>query len=245
MLILTDYTPTCFWSVTYGLDFCRHYGLSPEILHVELPSPHPIIDDVERKKVQETVDLYNNRFNLGATVVIKCGTLSEVISKETAAGNFRVIILVTHGKQGFQSVTGSAAAKIISSLNIPIIVMQGKRFSPLEKAVLPVFSDTVNSNVLANYGDLIRRLRISVDLVCRKENIEICHRLSRMFDESSVSEIERKANGFSFVRQVIQYAENNNADLIIGLPPGESSQQYLDFMEQLLFNIPQIPVLCR
>lgn len=242
VLILTDYTPTCFWSVIYGLDFCNRYGYSPVILHAEIPGG--IVNQLERDKVSSTVDLYNRRFNLGATVEVRTGSLGDVVGRETSSGHYKVIILCTHGKLGLQSVTGSVAIKIISSLHIPILVMQGKRFQPLTHAVVPLLCDDFNTQVLMKYVELAGRMGVSVDVVGREENMEMCLRLANQFKNSKITSIPRSTAGLSFVRQVVAYCEKENADLIMGLPPAISSQQYLDNLEQLLFNIHQIPVLC-
>ncbi len=243
VLILTDYTPTCFWSVAYGLDFCSRYGLSPRILHAEIPGMDPA-NPVERYKVESTAELYNKRFNIGATVVERPGLLSEVVRKETSGGNIKVIILCTHGKLALQSVTGSAASKIISSIHIPILVMQGKRFSPLSKAVLPLLCEDYDRGVMSKYMALVSRLGISVEVLGRDDNMEQCSRMAGLFADSKCTPLPRSTSGLSYIRQVVAYCEKENADLIIGLPPVKSSQHYLDSLEQLLFNIPQIPVLC-
>jgi len=243
--VLTDFTPTCFWSVTYGLDLCRHYGFRPEVLHVDTPAGSGFADTIERKKVEDIVSLYNKKFDLGADLVIREGLLDEVISREVKEGDFCMLVLCTHGKQGLQSVTGSAVEKITASLDIPIIVVQSKRFSPINYAILPVEIPEFSADFLDRFSELANIMNTRVEFVCRHENREFCDSHLSRFNNSITTVLKRSDNGLSYSRQVVAYGESQRADMLFCISPSSRNPQHLNMMDQLIFNIPQIPVMCR
>ncbi len=245
VLVLTDFTPTCFWSVTYGLDFCRYYGFQPEVLHVETPQGLGDADFVERKRVMDIVNLYNKKFNLDARLVIRKGLLDREVSDEVEEGGFCLVVLCTHGKQVVQSVTGSAVEKIIMALSIPIIVVQSKRFSPVQYALLPVEVPEFNPLLLDRFSELARVMDMRVEFVCREDNKDFCDSNHQFFPGSTTTVLPRSQRGLSFMRQVESHGESHGADMILGIPSQSRNSQYVNMMDQLLFNIPQIPVMCR
>ncbi|MCQ2250859.1 MAG: universal stress protein [Bacteroidales bacterium] len=245
VLVLTDFTPTCFWSVTYGLDFCRYYGFSPEVLHVETPSSGCNEYKLERNKVEDIVKLYNKKFNLGASVVSREGTLDSVVTKEVEEGGFCLLVLCTHGKQGMQSLTGSAVEKIMHSIDIPMIVVQSKRFSPINYAILPVEVPEFDYLILERMSELANIMNTRVEFVCRQECQYFCDSHLPKFQQSQTTVMERSLNGPSYPRQVVAYCEQQNADMIFMISPASRQQQHINMMDQLIFNIPQMPVMCR
>lgn len=223
IIILTDFTNTCYQSLTYGLEFCRHYGYQPEILHVETPSCNPFVDSIERQKVSNLAELYNSKFGLGASVVIRNGVLSSVITDEVRQGGFSLIILGTHGKKGFQTVTGSAAARIISSQDIPIIVVQSRKFSPIDKVLLPV-PNGADSPFCGMVGELLKEMGVQWKIFHRDDTFD--HNLPR---------------------QAVTYADDNGFGLILcnlAKSINNDNAGCASIVDQILFNIPQIPVMC-
>ena len=119
--ILTDFTQTCYDSVTYGLDFCRYYGLGAEILHVDEGDDYE--DDYERRRTEGLVSLYRGKMQGGADMTIKKGDFADVMGEITSSGLYMLVILGTHGRHGFQTLTGSAAR------DMPLFRNSSLRFS--------------------------------------------------------------------------------------------------------------------
>ncbi|MBR4267330.1 MAG: universal stress protein [Bacteroidales bacterium] len=245
VLILTDFTQICYDSVSYGLEFCRYYGFAAEILHVE--SANDVVDNNQRNKTKSITELYNRKFQLGVQIVIRHGILSEVIADEVSSGNFMLIILGTHGKSGFQTLTGSAASKIILNQNIPILVVQNRKFTPIKKILLPIQKATSASTNLSDIVSATKILGAKVDIICRQEGFDNTAFFVDKFSEKEDVEFDVEILGegsMNFAKQVISFSEENDVDMILGLP-SEIENLELDVMvEQLMFNIPQIPVMC-
>jgi len=243
LLILTDFTKTCYDSVTYGLDFCRHYGFQAEILHVEQSSSGLYVDTLERQRTIDVANLYSSKFNMRVNVVIKDGILSDVIAAEVRNGGFTLILLGTHGRQGLQSVTGSIAAKIITTQEIPVIVVQSKRFTPIRTILLPINESVEkHSAEIAKIARVTSILGAEVEVVCRNGDEDYMDFVERLFGRHLAIDIVSSAQ--SLPKQTIEYGDRHGADMIFGLSYEISRPQFDTMLEQLIFNLPQIPVMC-
>ena len=104
VLILTDFTQECYESVTYGLDFCRHYGLGAEILHVDEDDFY--IDEVELRRTEELVSLYRGKMQGGVDMTVKKGEFAEVMGELSRSGKFTMIIMGASGESWMPSFHG-------------------------------------------------------------------------------------------------------------------------------------------
>ncbi len=244
VLILTDYTQTCYDSVTYGLDFCRYYGLGAEILHVDEGDDYE--DDYERRRTEGLVSLYRGKMQGGADMTIKKGDFADVMGEITSSGLYMLVILGTHGRHGFQTLTGSAAARIIMLQDLPVIVAQSKRFSPIKLALIPV-ADKVEqySAEITKMAQLTSRLDIDVKIVCRRGDESVADIVSHYFGrriQVALSVDYCKDRTFSL--QAIEYGERIGADMFIGFSHEIERPMFAPVLEQLIFNLALVPVMC-
>ncbi len=244
VLILTDFTQTCYESVTYGLDFCRHYGLGAEILHVD--EDDVILDEYERRRTEELVSLYRGKMQGGVDMTIKMGDFSDVMGEISKSGQFMFVILGTHGRHGYQTLTGSAAARIIMLQDIPVIVAQSKRFSPVKLALLPV-ADNIEqySGEISKMAKLTSMLGVDVKIVCRRGEEAVADTVSQYFGrriQVALSVDYCKDRTFSL--QAIEYGEKIGADMFLGFSHEISRPVFAPVLEQLIFNLALIPVMC-
>lgn len=247
ILILTDFTQTCYDSVSYGLDLCRYYHLEAEVFHV---GDRNNADSFQVSKTLEMVALYNQKFSMNVSVVIRQGNLSEEIALEVKQKDFYFVILGTHGKSGFQALTGSLAAKIITALKFPILVVQSRKFSPIESVALPFFSEVEIDNNFSDILPIVEIFGAKFHFFCRQNALEkaSCF-VSKYLQNKETSDYEiivLKDTLVNFSAQMISYCSQNNVSMIFSYPQkSKNLQSDVFFVEQLMFNIPQIPVMCK
>lgn len=244
ILILTDFTQTCYDSVTYGLDFCRYYGYAAEILHVDVGDYY--VDEYERTRIMALVDLYRGKMQCGVEMTTRQGDFAQVMGEVTKTGMYRMIILGTHGRNGFQSLTGSAAARIIMLQDIPVVVVQSKKFSPVKLAILPV-ADNIEqySDEIAKMARLTSKLGADVKLVCRRGEESLAGTVSQYFGrpiQVALSVDYCKDRTFSL--QAIEYGEKIGANMFLGFSHEIYRPVFAPVLEQLIFNLSLIPVMC-
>ncbi len=244
ILILTDYTPTCYDSVTYGLDFCRYYGFGAEILHIEEEDED--INVHERMRVMELASLYRGKMQGRVDVVTRGGDFSSVISEMSDSGGYTLIVMGTHGRSGFQSLTGSAAARVITSQDLPVIVVQSKRFSPVRVALLPV-ADSVGqySGEIEKMAAITRMMGADVRLVCRRGEEYHAGEISDLFGRVLPVDLSVDyCKDRTFSLQAIEHGEKIGADMFLGFSHEISRPTFAPTLEQLMFNLALIPVMC-
>ena len=244
ILILTDFTQACYESVTYGLDFCRHYGIGAEILHVD--EDDYFIDEDELRRTEELVSLYRGKMQGGVDMTIKKGDFADVMGELSKSGKFTMILMGTHGRHGFQSLTGSAAARVIVLQDIPVVVVQTKRFKPVKLALLPI-ADNIEryANEIDKMAKLALLLGIDVKIVCRRGEEAFADTVSKIFGrriQVALSVDYYKDRTFSL--QAIEYGEKIGADMFLGFSHEIERTVFAPVLEQLMFNLALIPVMC-
>jgi len=245
ILILTDFTQVCYDSVSYGLEFCRAYGLTPEIFHVEESCGY---DSLELQRIEDIVSLYNRKFNMGAVLKIRKGVLIEVIKEEVSSGGFFMVILGTHGKLGFQTLTGSLVTKIISALTVPILVVHSRKFVPIENTLLPIFENTVISELFSDIAPITRIISNShLTIICLEEGRSNAEKfVSTYLDGREFNySLRIMRHSDNFHKQLMKYCLDSNVNMLFSYPIKSDRIQLNMVYEQLIFNIHQIPVICK
>jgi nucleotide-binding universal stress UspA family protein len=244
ILILTDFTQACYESVTYGLDFCRYYGLGAEILHVN--EGDDFIDDDERRRTEDLVSLYRGKMRGGVEMTVKTGDFSDVMGDVSRSGDYNMIVMGTHGRHGFQPLTGSAAARIITLQDIPVVVVQSKRFSPVRLALLPV-ADCMEqyAGEISKMAAITSALGADVRVVCRRGEESLADSVSQYFGRKlSVALSVDYCKDRTFSLQAIEYGERIGADMFLGFSHEIARPMFAPVLEQLIFNLALIPVMC-
>ncbi|MBQ5539461.1 MAG: universal stress protein [Bacteroidales bacterium] len=247
ILILTDFTQTCYDSVSYGLEISHFYGLRAVVFHAENSCGYDVL---QKEKTEEVVSLYNQKFNMGASLVIKQGTFEDTVMEEIKSTKFLFVILGTHGKSGYQSLTGSFAAKLVIALRIPILVLQNRRFLPVHKVLFPFFKATgISEEYFSDVLPLVRTFKnAELHLVCRPEAKENAEKFISMFLKD-VEDVKYSLSVLSgtqpLAKQVAAYCAAENIEMIFNYPPQNDTVQMHTVFEQLMFNIQQIPVMCK
>ncbi|MCR5454418.1 MAG: universal stress protein [Bacteroidales bacterium] len=244
ILILTDFTQECYESVTYGLDFCRYYGYAAEIFHVDVDDFY--VDEHERTRVEELAALYRGKMQYGVDITIRKGEFAQVMEDVTKTGMYKMIIMGTHGRHGFQSLTGSAASRIIVLQDVPVVVVQSKKFSPVRLALLPVADNMEQyADEIAKMAKLTSILGTEVQLVCRRGEEAIADTVSQYFEQPiKVALSVDYCKDRTFSLQAIEYGEKIGADMFLGFSHEISRPVFAPVLEQLIFNLSLIPVMC-
>ncbi|MCQ2973255.1 MAG: universal stress protein [Bacteroidales bacterium] len=244
ILIPTDYSDICYNAVSYGLEFCRHYGYEAEFFHVNTNNNY---DEQGKIKNEELAKLYSEKFNIKYSFVEKKGDLFEAISQEIKSNEFLFMILGTYGKNGIQLLMGSLAAKIIDFVNVPVLVVQSKKFVPFNSIVWPVSRLSGNGKGVSKIIEMASALNAKLHMVYRTEGFETARIFQKAFSNKVDFVLENfdesKYNG-TFVTQVLGYCQHNDINMITTVSNEVKMTTFDTRYEQFLFNIDQIPVLC-
>ena len=256
-LVPTDFSEVCANAAHRAASLAKDFNYKIALLHV--------IDKntlSELKKEGKGLEWIDERLNELANELVKEHIIQvEIISREgdifstiaEVAEDLKasLIFLGTHGKVGLQKITGSFALKVITSSEIPTIVIQKRPFGQgLNKIVMPITSDAGPwaktkwaAAIAKEFNSTIHIIHLPGDAMD-----DILTMITNHFQVNEVSyEIKAVEKSGNFTKQVLDYATTENADMILIMTnPDKSLKTYLlgSYDEDIIFNPSQIPVMC-
>jgi len=261
ILIPTDFSEACDNAISHGVDLAKSLNHSVTILHVINKETKTYLSekklgklDIE-EKLKKLADKYTKESGVEVSSVVKSGNIFKKIPKVAADIGAMLIILGTHGKVGFQRLTGSYALKVVTAANVPTIVVQKRTITRgYKNIVFPVTAQTEDRQKIKWAVYIAQIFNSTIHIYPRFETekyfktkiMTITKQIKIIFDKHKVKYIDKVSEdgGGNFAKQVIDYAVVNDSDLIMimttkgGLPMLDSQD------EQLMFNSSQIPVIC-
>ena len=262
ILIPTDFSEVCTNAVEHGLVLAKNLHYRVFLLHVVNKETKKYLEDekLSRETIVEKLDAmtqkYAEEYGVQVEYLLKTGNFfkkMERISKKLA---IKLIILGTHGKVGFQKITGSFALKVITLTNVPTIVVQKRSFKDGYKhIVFPVTAYTQDRQKVVWAVNIAKTFDATVHLFPKFESekfykgkiMTVTKQIKTLFDKYKVKYVDKVSNqgAGNFAKQIIDYAVENEAELIMALITKDKMLSMFTSMdEQIVFNTSQIPVIC-
>ncbi len=262
ILVPTDFSEVCENAVQYALQIAQGLEFKVSLLHIINKDTKEYLKDNDLEiesidtKLQNKIKEYKNNYKVEIDYIVKKGKLFKQVSKTVAEIGANMVVLGTHGKVGFQKLTGSYALKVIEKTSVPTIVVQQKKIEHTYKnIVLPV---TVSSQdrQKVNWAIFIAKtFKATVHIFPQRENekyhkrkiMAVIKQIKTIFDKHNVKYVDKvsEEGAGNFAKQILDYAIINNADLIMTMLNTDSFMPFFDTQdEQVIFNTSQIPVIC-
>lgn len=210
------------------------------------------------KKFKKIVEDYKTRIpkESSLTYIIKKGKVYQEVVNQSQAFQDSLIVASTHGASGFEELfIGSNAFRIISATTRPVItIRQTPVPKNMKKIVLPI-DITVESRQKVIFTSFLAKIfnsEIHVITVSSSKSKKILGRLNaysaQVCNYLKNHEIPYKPSalyGSNYLKQIIDYAENEHAELISII--NESGDSITDFIigsdaQQMISKSP-VPVL--
>jgi len=166
------------------------------------------------------------RYNVSLPeIVVKIGSLTEMIAEASVEYNASMVVMGTHGPKGLQKIFGSRALKVIIGSKIPFIVVQDFPTNNVFTNVLLPIDYRSESKEKAKWADFLysafqnklvivhprfkdKSLKMSV-----QKNISFCR---KVFDNENVPyEIASLEDKNGSANHLVEYAKSINTDLIL------------------------------
>jgi len=263
ILVPTDFSEVCNNAVNHGLGLAKHFGYTVVILHVinketktYMKNEGIDMDGLEQR-LKDLATEKSDFYGVEANYVLKEGNIFDIISETAKEKNAVLVILGTHGKVGFQRLTGSYALKVISNTDSPTIVVQKKELNSKYKNI--IFPVTVTSQDRQKVGlaiSIARTFDATIHIIPKFESekmsktkiMNVVKQIKDVFAKNNIKHIDKvtEPGGGNFAKQVIDYSVVNDADLIMIMTGGDNASlpMFDSWDEQLVFNSSQIPVIC-
>lgn len=246
-----DLTEVGTVALNYALYICKRVEAEIRILHL-VPSKAGI--NAATTKIQSIID--NLEVPDGATVTsqVQEGNIFEDIGRIATKAAAQLVIMGTHGQQGFQKLFGSHAIKVITSCDIPFLIVQ-KNTVPkdLKKIVVPINLTKESLQVVNLAGDIATIYGAEVHVVGAKQNDELLNQqmknriliVKNKYEERNIPcTVEFLKDGGSYSKKIINYVSKNAIDFIAIAYYSESLIPQLDgFAQSMITNNEKLPCL--
>lgn len=256
ILVPTDFTKVGDNAIGHALVVANATQAEVHVLHV-VSTKNDIAD--ARLKLEALAQRIKEESNTTIHTVVRIGSIFEDIDDMATEIDATLIIMGTHGLRGMQFLTGSRALRIVTDSSVPFIITQEKGIGPngYDNIVVPLDLHRETKQKLSIVADIAQYFESRVHLISPGETDEFLrNQLDRNINfakqflaerniEFDVKTTETKSG--KFVKSVIDYATEINADLITIMNFAENSLIGLiggGYEQQMITNESQIPVLC-
>ena len=262
ILVPTDFSEVCENAVAHTLEVAKNINFKVTLLHiinkdtqVYLADNKLSVDSIEQK-LKEQSSSFSKEYGIEVNYLIKEGKLFKQVEKAVKEIGANMVVLGTHGKVGFQKITGSYALKVISRTSVPTIVVQKKGLKrPYSNIVFPVTTDTQDRQKVNWAIYIAKTFNATIHIFPKRESesfhkkkiMSVVKQIKTILDKHNVKYVDKvsEEGAGNFAKQVLDYSVINNADLIMTMVSTERFFHFFDSQdEQIIFNSSQIPVIC-
>lgn len=261
ILIPTDFSEVCDNAIEHGLELAKTLEYRVFLIHVITKETNKYLDEkkLTRESISELLDEKCQRltkdFGIQVEFLIKSGNLFEKVKDVAEKLNIKLVILGTHGKVGFQKITGSYVLKMVTTVNLPTIVVQKRSFKGgYKNIVFPITAQTQDRQKVAWAVNIAKTFDATIHLIpkfesekfYRKRIMGVTKQIKNLFDEYGVKYQDKvtEPGAGNFAKQVIDYAVVHAAELIMTLVNKDKNLFFSSWDEQIIYNSSQIPVIC-
>lgn len=261
ILIPTDFSEVCENAIEHGISVAKIMNYRVFLLHVinKDTTKYLETENLTRESISELMDKkvlqYEKDHGIKVEYLIRNGNLFDKIKSVTEKLGVKLIILGTHGKIGFQKITGSYVLKIVSSTNTPTVVVQKRSYSTgYKKIIFPVTAQTQDRQKVVWAVNIAKTFDATIHLIPKFESekyyktriMNVTKQIKNLFDEYGVKYVDKvsEPGAGNFAKQVIDYAVLNEAELIMTLINKDKVAFLSSWDEQIIYNSSQIPVIC-
>lgn len=238
-------------ALQYGLHLGKFVNAEIRLLHLVNSKAEAI---AANKKIDEIISKADNPNNVVISRIVKEGSIFEDIGKIAMSEKAQLIIMGTHGEKGMQKLFGSYAMKVITSCDVPFLVVQDNtNIKPIERLVVPIDLTKESLQVVNLAGDIANIFNATVHVVGEKQrdtllNQQMKNRIlivKNQYEERNVEcSVEFMKDGGSYSKKIMEYAKAQSIDLIAISYHSESLiPQFDKFAQNLITNETNLPCL--
>jgi len=250
-LVPHDLTEVGNTALDYALFLGEHVNTVVMIIHLVdnkakiAPAEKKIDDIIDSKRIPAKVEMSR---------LVAVGDIFTDISKIANREHAQLILMGTHGAKGFQKLTGSYAMKVITSCDVPFIIVQkDTKHIDLKNIVVPIDLTKESLQIISSAGDLARIFDATVHVIGEKHADEGLSQQTKnrvllirnKYDEKGVScEVNLLKPGGAYAKKVMQYVQENKINLIAIAYHSESLLPQFDtFAQSLITNELNLPCM--
>jgi nucleotide-binding universal stress UspA family protein len=238
-----------------ALKYAIHLG---NYVHIEIQLLHLTSSKAESIKASQKLDEIIARFpakeGITITKLIKEGSIFEDIGKIAHKQGAQLIIMGTHGSTGMQKLFGSHAMKVVTSSEVPFLIVQKETVpAEIKNIIVPIDLTKESLQIVNNAGDLANMFNAVVHVVGEKQNDELLSQqmknriliIKNQYDDRKIPcSVEFMKGGGSFQKKIMAYSKEKSIDMIAIAYHSESLLPQFDtFAQSLITNDQKLPCM--
>lgn len=257
IIVPTDFSAVAENAMNHAITLAQHSGAEIYLLHVV--GKQGEVDDA-RKKLAEVINGFASKAS-GVVLhkLVRVGSIYDDIGDAAAEVDADLIVMGTHGMRGMQFITGSRALRVITSSQVPFIVVQERsiKANGYDSIVVPLDLHKETRQKLTLVADMAKNFNSKVHLIVPKEEDEFLHKqlenhlrfADQYLGERGIAYDATIADEDSdnFVKAVVRHAVKVDADLIaiMNLAQGNIFGVLgVPYEQEVITNEAHIPVMC-
>ncbi len=245
-----DFTDVGDAALQYALFLGTHVNVDIRLVHIVNKQSEQA---AALKKLQEIISRTDTK-GIPVEPLVKTGSIFEDIGKIAREAKAQLIIMGTHGVRGMQKIFGSHAMKVVTSTDVPFLVVQSNLELHKVKRILVPIDLTKESLQIVNYaGDLSHIFHGEVHVIGEKQNDEILSQqlknrillVKNQYEERNVNvQVEMVKGGGSYYKKIMRYCKEHEIDFIAIAYHSESLlPQFDNFAQSLITNEMNLPCM--
>jgi len=253
-LVLHDFTPVGDAAFMYAINLSNN--VSNEILLLHLVNNKSQVNEAEAKINKIIREVENLNLKAGKdtkiTPFVRVGNIFEDVSKVVKEESVNLIVMGTHGAKGMQKVFGSFAMKVITSSDVPFIVIQkDTKVETVKKILVPIDLEKESLQIVNIAGDLANIFNAEIFLIAEKQEDQLLNRkiknriliVKKQYEERGIScNVEFISMSGSYQQKVLTYCREKEIDLIaIAYHTASFLPQFDKFAQTLITNEDMLP----
>lgn len=256
ILVPTDFTEVSEIAYNHAALLTKQINGRLDLLHVvedqdDVKDTHAKLDTVI-----ESIKAKNPGMDVRSHV--RVGSIFEDIGHTASEIGAEIIVMGTHGKTGWQHLTGSRALKVVTNSSVPFIIVQNRPISEAgyDDIIVPMDLHKDTKQKLEHVAKMAKYFNSKVHVITPFETDDFLVKkiksnkifAKNYFTERNVEFDLRSADkGGNFVKEIIRYASEIDADLISIMNHNDESFHFFgrdSFEEKLISNDAEIAVMC-
>lgn len=249
-----DFSDKAEFALAHAVKLSRQLNNEIVLLHVAKK-------DTDVEHATENLELSageaETKYGIKPGIKVVVGSIFTAIGQYTEEEGVKLVVMGTHGIKGMQKITGSWALKVITSSQVPFIVVQDMpRVETYDKIVFPVNFKAENKEkliwaiYLAKYfGSKIYLFRPPVDdeYYLKRVNSNLLFAKKHLTHYGVEFELETARRASKFEDEMLQYAQDIEAELVLIMTTkgiGISDYIFGASEQYIIANSAKVPIMC-
>jgi nucleotide-binding universal stress UspA family protein len=255
IIVPTDFSKVAHTALNHAVKVAQTTQSKISLVHI-VPKSDMLTEAKEKLRIAKEMALNELKFEVDT--IARVGSIYEDIADLALELDANLIVMGTHGLRGLQFITGSRALRIVTSADVPFLIVQEKEVGEngYDDIVVPLDLHKETKQKLRIVANTAKYFKSRVHLIVPGETDEFLRNqvernlkyAQNYFSDKNIPCTAKisKLKSDDFDDAILEYAQEIDADLISIMNIAGSSLSNLiggNYVQNIITNKAEIPVL--